>query len=68
MVRGASPLGAARLDVAKLYDAHRALLDGIVSTPGGIGWRAVAELAGLVDGARRYDRAEVTGDDFDASS
>ncbi len=53
-----------RLDVTKLYDSHRALLDDIVANPGGIGWRAEAELADWMEG-ETYRRAEITGKDFD---
>ena len=53
-----------RLDVTKLYDAHRKLLDDVVKNPGVIGWRAEAELADWME-AETYRRAEVTGKDFD---
>ncbi len=53
-----------RLDVSKLYDDHRALLDDVVKNPGVIGWRAEAELADWME-AETYRRAEITGKDFD---
>jgi tetratricopeptide (TPR) repeat protein len=57
-------LKSLRLDVFQLYDSHRALLDDVVKHPGGIGWRAAAELADWMEG-ETYRRADVTGKDFD---
>jgi tetratricopeptide (TPR) repeat protein len=57
-------LASLRLDVSSLYDSHRALLDDIVKNPGGIGWRATAELADWME-TEAYRRAEVVGKDFD---
>ncbi len=57
-------LKSLRLDVLKLYESHRPLLDAMVKNPGNIGWRAEAELADWLEG-ETYRRAEITGNDFD---
>ena len=57
-------LSSLRLDVSNLFDAHRALFEDVVKNPGGIGWRATAELADWM-GNETYRRAEISGKDFD---
>ncbi len=54
-----------RGSVADLYAQHRSVLDRLLAQPGGLGWRAVAELEEW-RAAEVYDRAEKTGDAFDA--
>jgi cellulose synthase operon protein C len=58
-------LVALRGSVADLYEKHRAALEGLLAHPGNLGWRAVAELEEW-RAAEVYDRAEKTGDAFDA--
>ena len=58
-------LATLRLDITNLYDDHRALLDDVVNNPGGIGWRATAELADWMEN-ETYRRAEIAGKAFDA--
>jgi tetratricopeptide (TPR) repeat protein len=57
-------LKSLRFDVPSLYDSKRALFDGLVKNPGGIGWRAEAELADWME-SETHRRAEITGKDFD---
>ena len=57
-------LKSLRLDVYQLYDSNRTLLDDIEKRPGGIGWRAEAELADWMEG-ETYRRADITGKEFD---
>ncbi len=57
-------LESLHVDVSNLYDSHRALFDGIVANPGGIGWRAEAQLADWMEN-ETYRRADVTGKDYD---
>jgi len=57
-------LKSLRFDVPSLYDDRRALFDDVVKNPGGIGWRAEAELADWME-SEVYRRAEITGKDFD---
>ena len=53
-----------RLAVTGLWDKHSALLEGIVKSPGGIGWRAEAELTDWME-SETYRRAEITGKDYE---
>ncbi len=54
-----------RGSVADLYAAHRATIDTLLARPGHIGWRAVAELEEW-RAVEVYDKAEKTGDAYDA--
>jgi tetratricopeptide (TPR) repeat protein len=54
-----------RGSVADLYAHHRATLESLLSRPGHLGWRAVAELEDWRS-VEVYDKAEQTGDAFDA--
>jgi hypothetical protein len=54
-----------RGSVADLYMQHRATLDALLDRPEHLGWRAVAELEDW-RAASVYDKAEQTGDAFDA--
>jgi tetratricopeptide (TPR) repeat protein len=58
-------LVALRGSVADLYEKHRATFDALLAQPGYLGWRAVAELEEW-RAAEVYDRAEKTGDAYDA--
>jgi len=57
-------LESLRLDVSNLFDSKRVLLEDIIKNPGGIGWRAEAELADWMEN-ETYRRAEITGTDYD---
>ena len=57
-------LKSLRFDVPSLYDNRRTLFDDIVKNPGGIGWRAEAELADWME-SETHRRADNTGKDFD---
>ncbi len=57
-------LKSLRFDVPSLYESHRALFDDMVKNPGGMGWRANAELADWME-SEVYRRAEITGKDFE---
>ena len=54
-----------RAAVNDLYEHHRKELDALVSAPGKLGWRAAAELVEWSI-AETFDRAETTGDAYDA--
>ncbi len=54
-----------RGSVADLYAKHRETFEPLLSRPGHLGWRAVAELEDW-RAATVYDKAEQTGDAFDA--
>jgi tetratricopeptide (TPR) repeat protein len=51
--------------VADLYAKYRATLDGLLAQPGHVGWRSVAELEDW-RAIEVYDKAEKTGDAYDA--
>jgi hypothetical protein len=51
--------------VTDLYAQHRAAFDAVLARPGHAGWRAVAELEDW-RAAEVYDKAEKTGDAYDA--
>ena len=54
-----------RASIADFYAKHRPVFDGLLSHPGRLGWRAVAELEEW-RAAEVYDKAEKTGDAYDA--
>jgi tetratricopeptide (TPR) repeat protein len=54
-----------RGSVANLWSGHREVLEALLARPGHLGWRAVAELEDW-RAVEVYDRAEQTGDAFDA--
>ena len=54
-----------RGSVADLYPQHRAAFEAALARPGHLGWRAVAELEDW-RAVEVYDKAEQTGDAFDA--
>jgi tetratricopeptide (TPR) repeat protein len=53
-----------RGSVANLWKDNAAALEAIIASPGNIGWRALAELHEWST-AEAFDRAHVTGDDYD---
>lgn len=53
-----------RGSVANLWKDNAAALEAIIASPGNIGWRALAELHEWST-AEAFDRAQVTGDDYD---
>ncbi len=55
-----------RGSLADLFAHHRPALEAVLARPGHVGWRAVAELEDW-RAIEVYDRAEQTGDAFDAS-
>jgi tetratricopeptide (TPR) repeat protein len=61
----ASHLLGLRGSVTDLFAKHRSTLDSLLARPGNIGWRAVAELEEW-RAVEVYDKAERTGDAFDA--
>ena len=54
-----------RGSVVNLWKDNAAALESIIAAPGNVGWRALAELHEWST-AEAFDRAEVTGDDYDA--
>ncbi len=54
-----------RGSVVNLWKDNAAALESIITAPGNVGWRALAELHEWST-AEAFDRAEVTGDDYDA--
>jgi tetratricopeptide (TPR) repeat protein len=54
-----------RAAVRDLYTVHKKQLDALVSEPGRLGWRAAAELVEWSI-AETFDRAETTGEAYDA--
>lgn len=54
-----------RGSVANLWKQNTPTLEGVIAAPGNIGWRALAELHEWAS-AEALDRAEVTGDSYDA--
>ncbi|HEY1696455.1 MAG TPA: hypothetical protein VGG39_30040 [Polyangiaceae bacterium] len=56
---------AIRGSVTDLFQAHRATFEGVLARPGHAGWRAVAELEDW-RAVEVYDKAERTGDAYDA--
>lgn len=54
-----------RTSTTDFYANHRPALDGLLSKPGHLGWRAVAELEEW-RAAEVYEKAEKTGDTYDA--
>ena len=54
-----------RASVTDLYTQHRGALESVLAQPGHAGWRAVAELEDW-RAIEVYDRAETTGDAYDA--
>ncbi|HEY6459576.1 MAG TPA: tetratricopeptide repeat protein, partial [Polyangiaceae bacterium] len=56
---------AIRGSVTDLFQAHRAAFEGVLARPGHAGWRAVAELEDW-RAVEVYDKAERTGDAYDA--
>ncbi|HEY8089703.1 MAG TPA: hypothetical protein VIF09_17705, partial [Polyangiaceae bacterium] len=56
---------ALRGSVTDLYTSHRDAFEAVLSAPGHAGWRAVAELEDW-RAVEVYDRAERTGDAYDA--
>ncbi|HVJ92277.1 MAG TPA: tetratricopeptide repeat protein, partial [Labilithrix sp.] len=54
-----------RGSVANLWKTNATALEAIIAKPGNIGWRALAELHEWST-AEAFDRAEVTGDTYDA--
>lgn len=54
-----------RASETDLYAQHRDVFEGLLARPGHIGWRAVAELEDW-RAAEVFDRAEKTGDAYDA--
>jgi tetratricopeptide (TPR) repeat protein len=55
---------ALRASVAGLFAAHRPVFDDLLSRPGNLGWRAVADLEDW-RAVEVYDKAEQTGDAYD---
>ena len=55
---------ALRGPVTSLFGEHRAVFDSLLSRPGHIGWRAVADMEEW-RAAEAYDRAESTGSAYD---
>jgi tetratricopeptide (TPR) repeat protein len=53
-----------RGSVTELYDGHKSDLESLVSSPGHLGWRAVAEILEW-SAAEAFDKAQVTGDKYD---
>ncbi len=58
---------ALRGSVTGLFAQHKAAIEGLVASPGALGWRAVAEL-GEWSSAEAFDAAESTGDAYDATA
>ena len=56
---------ALRGSVSNLWETNKAALEPLVNKPGTIGWRALAELYDWST-AEAFDKAEVTGDQWDA--
>ena len=54
-----------RGSVTELYARNRATVESLLSRPGNVGWRAVAELTEW-SVAEAFDKAEATGDTYDA--
>jgi tetratricopeptide (TPR) repeat protein len=54
-----------RGSVAKLWEREKAFVEPLFAAPGNVGWRAIAELHEWST-AEAFDKAEVTGDAYDA--
>ena len=58
-------LVALRGSVSNLWKDNSAALEALIASPGNIGWRALAEIHEWST-AEAFDRAEITGDKYDA--
>jgi tetratricopeptide (TPR) repeat protein len=58
---------ALRGSVTGLFAEHKAAIEALVSSPGNLGWRAVAELVEW-SSAEAFDKAESTGDAYDVAA
>jgi tetratricopeptide (TPR) repeat protein len=56
---------ALRGSVTGLFAEHKAAIEALITSPGNLGWRAVAELVEW-SSAEAFDKAESTGDAYDA--
>ena len=56
---------ALRGSVTGVFAEHKAAIEALITSPGSLGWRAVAELVEW-SSAEAFDKAESTGDAYDA--